>query len=1124
MTRHPHIALVATLGAAFGLALSGCNQQEQQDIPNRVLDRPTDVALVCAEVLCIEDEDGNESCTTQPVPLSVCETETGSCASDNPHLVGFVANSERNEIAMFTKCSNRLVDMDVSSPGYDFIPAGLLPTELDASEDGCRVVSANVGSCDLTVLDAPGLARYGLGSADELGRTDQVDEPSSLVATLIPVTFDAATNDYRPLGARPGQLALVPAQLTQAPGLGPGQTLEGVCDPLVRRSVYVTFPTCNLVAEVDMQTGRVLQSRQFVSDGAGGVDVVDTGVSPSCPIECPVQFQDTELPEPQDIDDEGPFIQALTLALPPTPPTDVDTVVRYDEADELIEGQRLFLGGFGSDIVFELPISDSGVWAPSVNQLELRNAGGIKNIDVSPATHAPVGASPFGQFLYIVAGDGSTRVVGRELPTAPDSVGVECETQADPIVLTQGTEVSACVPVSQSPNEDQPPERRGFSRGPGIRPGGGQEVTDWLFRKSYEGEGAAGPFREPSTAAVGVTTGGFAIYSMIDQERASGETNVEDLYNPPAFDPDPAGIMDVRLFAHSLWPEPTENGASQLPLVLDSSPTRTIPASASDPIRTLAPTLRRIDAAYVNEPDAFAKLNVIGDLDNLGQVPTADEFEQLYEEPVVRAVVHDYRSWAPTTGPSWTLEWEGTINNTSSSTGRIECDSPGWPAGTGDWRGGTCTGGTRLIDDGADFCEDGVLRGDKLVIIGCVDDDDCGDGRRCLRESVAGGDSTGICISAQAYSEHASDLREVCGPFISDPCGEASREFLITRATPTVLELEALEQPFLSHTVALDEEPVDGFAPVVAVEDQYVCTDWQVDGGCEVDDDCKCDPTSEADAENGCDELAADGVCVEGRCRRPCADGEDCVYRRLPGPDCFGEFVRYQVALRNAFRVSGPQPYEFITDRVEAVDLGNGEFECSETANADLSQLLTSRLPLPRSDDPDDPEWLAIPACPDDLVLPNDPNPCRIVSPRALENTFHVFEYEGATVSALRFSNPVFSIVIDLTALEGLTSEVEGFDDLSWPIDFTSFRRSRIPRGYRTGFGLGRGYRPFGDSLDLEGRPITYPIRIVAAPQPGVAFIVDGSGPGSSSSIRGQVVRVTLGDLIVSDEAFIGVR
>src|SRR5690606_8254366 len=148
----------------------------------------------------------------------------------------------RNEIAMFTKCSNRLVDMDVSSPGYDFIPAGLLPTELDASEDGCRVVSANVGSCDLTVLDAPGLARYGLGSADELGRTDQVDEPSSLVATLIPLTFDAATNDYRPLGARPGQLALVPAQLTQAPGLGPGQTLEGVCDPLVRRSVYVTFP------------------------------------------------------------------------------------------------------------------------------------------------------------------------------------------------------------------------------------------------------------------------------------------------------------------------------------------------------------------------------------------------------------------------------------------------------------------------------------------------------------------------------------------------------------------------------------------------------------------------------------------------------------------------------------------------------------------------------------------------------------------------------------------------------------------------------------------------------------------------------------------------------------------
>ena len=178
------------LGLAL-LAFAGCKQQQDRDIPNRVLDRPTDVALICAQVVCTSEGEGaGETCETQPLPLSDCTQSPGSCAADNPQLIGFVANSERNEIAMFTKCSNRLVDMDISSPGYDFIPAGLLPTELDAGADGCNVVSANVGSCDLTVLDAPGLARYGLGDADELGRTDEVDEPSSLVATVVPRTFD----------------------------------------------------------------------------------------------------------------------------------------------------------------------------------------------------------------------------------------------------------------------------------------------------------------------------------------------------------------------------------------------------------------------------------------------------------------------------------------------------------------------------------------------------------------------------------------------------------------------------------------------------------------------------------------------------------------------------------------------------------------------------------------------------------------------------------------------------------------------------------------------------------------------------------------------------------------------
>jgi hypothetical protein len=242
------------------------------------------------------------------------------------------------------------------------------------------------------------------------------------------------------------------------------------------------------------------------------------------------------------------------------------------------------------------------------------------------------------------------------------------------------------------------------------------------------------------------------------------------------------------------------------------------------------------------------------------------------------------------------------------------------------------------------------------------------------------------------------------------------------------------------------------------------------------------------------------------------------VYRRLPGPTCFGEFLSYQVALRNQFLVDGP----IVQTSLVEVDPNSGE--CVETQDAELSRLLTSRLPLPASDSPDDPEWLAIPVCVSDTVEPSNANPCRISATRSLGALFHNFEYEGEQVSALRFSNPVFSFVLDLVSLELLTEDVLDLDGQSWPAAFARFRRSRIPRGYREDFKLGGGYEHFSDFLTLEGRPVTLPVRIVPAPQSDVAFIVDGSGPGSTSSIRGQVLRVFLTDQVLADEAFTGVR
>lgn len=1144
LARFAHVGSHALVLGALTASLASCRDQETQDIPNRVLDRPTDVALICAEVVCVDaDGDGfttDAECETQALPLSTCARDIGTCTSDNPHLVGFVANSERNEIAMFTKCGNRLVDMSPDVPGYNFIPAGVLPTALSASADGCRVVSANVGSCDLSVLEASKLASVGLG------RPLEVDEPSELVSTLAPQRFDIGLGQWVPLGARPSEVLPVPRALTQAPGLGLDTPLTGVCDPRQRASAYVSFPTCNLVAEVDLLTGHVLQSRQFVGEANGEVMVVDSGITPQCPVECPAQFSAVAefgggvpagLPF---IDQAGPFPQALELALEPTPPneetdptdpnTDQSSTGGFDAADAAVEGQSLFVGGLGSDILFEIRIADSGIWEATENQLRLSEASGIKRIRVSPAVNAPVfGAGGFSQFLYVIAGDGSTRVVGRAIPGPIDAIGVECDTQIDPNVVPVGADL-ACIPVSDAPIEGPPSERRGFARGPGIRPGNNEEITDWMFRKVYGNGDGLGLFAEAGTVAVGVTSGARGVYVMINQRRASGETTVEDL---AGIGSDPANLMDVRLFPHSLWPDPGFDTLLGLPRVVDEPPGR---SSLTGATSFLSPTLRRIDAAYATDDRASAQLNVVADLDQLGV--------NFYEQDVARIAVHDYRQWFAS---NWSFEWEGPIPGTQSSTGRIACANPGW-------EGGTCLPSqpddARLLDATANFCDDGVLAGDKLVIAGCTDDRGCGDGRRCLRETAVGGESRGICISSQAYTERATELRQICRNFISDPCGEAHREFTITRAFQDELWIQSMDQPLMSYVQSAttpcpsgsNNQLVEGSceclpgyseaacpgtpdpdaldccfdstilvpppAPLIEAEDRFICSATQPEEGCTIDQECR-------------DVLGDEQPwsCIEGRCRRPCEDADECVFRRLPGPTCFSEFLTYQVALRNQFRVAGN--VGFISELVE-VDPQTGE--CRETKDPQRSRLMTSRLPLPRSDSPDDPEWLAIPACASDTVEPTDANPCRITASRSLAAKFHLFEYEGEEVSALRFSNPLFSVVLDLSSLELLTRDVPGTTEQSWPAEFARFLRSRIPRAYRQEVRLDSGYRQFFDFLTLEGRPVTLPLRIIPGPQDEVAYIVDGSGPGSSSSIRGQVIRVFLTDQIASDQAFIGVR
>jgi hypothetical protein len=1103
MNRRDQLRLgLALVHAALVLA-TGCRNQNPVVVPNRVLDRPLDVSLACVR----RNDDAVEI-----LALNECSgSGVGGCEDEGEaKLIGFVANSEKNEVGMFRRCDvNGMVDLDPEAPGYNLVPVGALPSRIVQTGD-CRVVTANAGSCDLSAIDGPQLASYAVG-------LEPTAAPSALVSTIIP-----RRSDGTPLGASPGDMIAVPPELSlaaSAEGTGTGGDAGAVCDPSRPASVYVTFPACQLVAEVSLGTQRILQSRQFVAADDGTVSMIDAGPDPECPVECPAQFDGT-LPDRPEFDTEGVFPVALALVQP----NESDEAL---DVDQVVTFPSLFVGGTGSDEIFEIELlrdpgtnSARGFAPPSaLRRLELEEASGTSVIRPTPPMTID---GDDVQFLYVIAGDGSTRVVRRNLDGT--ALGVECDTQVDPSVATS----RACQPIDPD-SQSGLVARRPFALGPGIRDTLGGTITDWTFER-VEGptdsdEQTRSPLGRSGVIGIGTTSFGRVVLAMFSHYDGASPTI------PTSSDGrviDPIGLMDVEIRPHMLWPvtDPESGEPSVFPLVQDVDPDRVLPGD-DNISEVLAPTFRRIDRAYVANNDGDFSDEQVAIWESLGRPENVDrlgdfEGEAFYENNPARVAVRDYRQWRG--NQTWSLEYEPAVPGTESTTGRIACQTPGPNDGS------TCHTGPaddtpdiQLVDEGATFCDEGVLPGDKLVLFGCSDDDTCGVGRRCLRDPSVAGATSGICVSAQAYEEDLERLRAVCGPFIADACGQPRREYTITAATQTSLE-------FVATDVAPTTFFVEGECPVptgadnlrpgntvgepegsqcfaTATDDGETTTLTECEarltcarieqpaGGCNTDSECPAGPSGEQ------------YVCFDGLCRTPCEGGSfNCRQVPLPGPGCFGEFLRYNVTLREQMGVSVDAAARFIADRV-ITDPDTGE--CREDPT--VSTLLTSRIPLGRDAAG---TFARIPDCPNaDDPSPTDPNPCRIFIDREADPTsrFHGLSYDDRPIEALRYSNPFGTVVIDLVSPLDLAAP----NDLPggrFPECFADFRRARIPRGYRESFGTPgvTGYQIYNDPIVVGSTPLTYPVRIVPAPEIGAAFVVDAGGRGGAAGVRGQVVRIEI--------------
>jgi hypothetical protein len=171
-------------------AVSGGCGQETIIVPSRTLDRPTDLAFLCLR--SSSTSLGGRS-HVSAVPMSECsasplkegDVRDPDSPSRNLGLFGLVTNSARGELGAVDFDKNRMVDLDTAIPGFNMLPVGQLPESVAVSSDGCKAVSANRGSCDISLVDSSRLLAGVFASADP------VTGPGA-VATRLPILTDSS--------------------------------------------------------------------------------------------------------------------------------------------------------------------------------------------------------------------------------------------------------------------------------------------------------------------------------------------------------------------------------------------------------------------------------------------------------------------------------------------------------------------------------------------------------------------------------------------------------------------------------------------------------------------------------------------------------------------------------------------------------------------------------------------------------------------------------------------------------------------------------------------------------------------------------------------------------------------
>lgn len=696
-------------------------------VPVRNLERPSDMSFVCLGV-----HTDAEAKQVTGRPMFTCHPSTGNDPEVNIDdeskralgTFGLVTNTARGEIAVVDLDRGRLMDLDPALPGYNMLPVGSLPETLAVSQDGCRVVTANRGSCDLTLID-PGRLLVG-AFPDSVPTTKDGPAAQSIIPT---------TTSGRSLRVAPAEVIFLPQALDDLKRTErvckPEGFLAGGSEAPVPWRALVTFPSCDLVALVEIPSGRIVSSVYVRPDG-----IVDAGGEPVCADTCGAGGTRSAVSPDGAATSDGAATgtdggQAGAPAGEPVlvPPLGVASLAL------LPDGRRVYVGASRAPFVTVLDITAGGLRAPAGGGriLLADEPGGVTRLRLSIDPFALsangqnlgrfVGAR--GEFLYAFVRDGSARVIQVDSPFEPRKER-ECDTNVDPLALgEQDGRKKGCYPISDDPSMRV--RRRPLAQGPGLRiPVPGPDLPPAIPRDiafaSLLVPGAADSSDQLADGAFGfmLASNGNVYLVNIDP-------------TPRAQEPDP---MPHSLRNRNLGAAADGRGSPRVVGV----PSRNFSATSVS-----FPTRIAVTSSQGPRLEGFVTPNAA----------TGTNYAFFPDETAV-------------TPQRWSLVWEGLLPGSDRSTGQVQPPTAGAPAGV-------------LVDEGADHCRSNVQRGDVLLFAGCGNSADCGPDGAFVCQQISPA-APGMCVPNQGTL--VDDFVQRCGRHLG-----SRQRYEIVRVTRTRLEL-----------------------------------------------------------------------------------------------------------------------------------------------------------------------------------------------------------------------------------------------------------------------------------------------------------------------------------------------